>query len=190
VGILIDAATRVVVQGITGREATSMSREMLDYGTRVVAGVTPGKGGERVHGVPVYDVMRDAHRLGYKSSFTIYDEADANRLVGYVLRDLNLDPKKLPPRAVHGLISAAKNDLIDFETYAAQARNGDSLVPVAAGETISERKALDALLLPSADNMAWILARWDAGSQAAMYLRLDGLLPPTAKEPGMEWRGS
>lgn len=59
-GILIDAATRVVVQGITGREATSMSREMLDYGTRVVAGVTPGKGGERVHGVPVYDTVRQA----------------------------------------------------------------------------------------------------------------------------------
>ncbi|MDQ1399601.1 MAG: ATP-dependent helicase UvrD/PcrA [Acidimicrobiaceae bacterium] len=74
------------------------------------------------HSACVRILRRDAHRLGYKSSFTIYDEADANRLVGYVLRDLNMDPKKLPPRAVHGLISAAKNDLIDFETYAGQAR--------------------------------------------------------------------
>ena len=51
--------------------------------------------------------------------------------------------------------------------YPSQARNGDSLVLVAARETISERQALEALLLPSADNMAWILARWDAASQDA-----------------------
>ncbi len=74
------------------------------------------------HSACVRILRRDAHRLGYKSSFTIYDEADANRLVGYVLRDLNMDTKKLPPRVVHGVISAAKNDLVDFETYAAQAR--------------------------------------------------------------------
>ncbi len=74
------------------------------------------------HSACVRILRRDASRLGYKSSFTIYDEADANRLVAYVLRDLNMDTKKLPPRVVHGLISAAKNDLIDFETYAARAR--------------------------------------------------------------------
>jgi DNA helicase-2/ATP-dependent DNA helicase PcrA len=74
------------------------------------------------HSACVRILRRDAHRLGYKSSFTIYDEADANRLVGYVLRDLDMDTKKLPPRVVHGLISTAKNDLVDFESYAAQAR--------------------------------------------------------------------
>lgn len=57
--------------------------------------------------------------------------------------------------------------------YPAQARNGDSLVPVIAGERISERQALIALLLPSADNMAWILARWDAGSQQAFVARMN-----------------
>ncbi len=57
--------------------------------------------------------------------------------------------------------------------YPAQARDGDSLVPVVAGETITERQALEALLLPSADNMAWILARWDAGSQAAFVARMN-----------------
>ncbi|HEY1919229.1 MAG TPA: hypothetical protein VGH27_26970 [Streptosporangiaceae bacterium] len=57
--------------------------------------------------------------------------------------------------------------------YPAQARDGESLVPVAAGETITERQALEALLLPSADNMAWILARWDAGSQAAFVARMN-----------------
>ena len=57
--------------------------------------------------------------------------------------------------------------------YPAQARDGDSLVPVVAGERLTERQALEALLLPSADNMAWILARWDAGSQAAFAARMN-----------------
>ena len=65
--------------------------------------------------------------------------------------------------------------------YPAQARDGDSLVPVAAGEAISERHALEALLLPSADNMAWILARWDAGSQAAFTAKMNA----TARTLGM-----
>jgi serine-type D-Ala-D-Ala carboxypeptidase (penicillin-binding protein 5/6) len=57
--------------------------------------------------------------------------------------------------------------------YPSQERDGDSLVAVAAGEAISERDALEALLLPSADNMAWILARWDAGSQAAFTAKMN-----------------
>lgn len=58
--ILADQNVRVVVQGITGREAASFTKDMLDYGTRVVAGVTPGKQGQQVHGVPVYDTVRRA----------------------------------------------------------------------------------------------------------------------------------
>src|SRR5579875_295445 len=66
-------------------------------------------------------LRRDATRLGYRSGFTIYDQADAVRLTGYVIRDLNLDSKKFPPRTVHAVISAAKNDLVDFDTYATRA---------------------------------------------------------------------
>ena len=65
--------------------------------------------------------------------------------------------------------------------YPSQARAGDSLVPVDAGEMLTERQALEALLLPSADNMAWILARWDAGSQAAFVARMNA----TARRLGM-----
>src|SRR5213079_1806848 len=74
------------------------------------------------HSACVRILRRDASRLGYKSSFTIYDQADAVRLVGYILRDLNLDTKRLPPRQVHAIISTAKNDLVDFETFASSAR--------------------------------------------------------------------
>jgi succinyl-CoA synthetase alpha subunit len=59
-GILIDRNSRIVIQGITGREATMVTKHMLDYGTPVVAGVTPGKKGEQVFGVPVYDTLKQA----------------------------------------------------------------------------------------------------------------------------------
>jgi succinyl-CoA synthetase alpha subunit len=58
--ILIDEDTKVVIQGITGTVGSFQARVMLDYGTKVVAGVTPGKGGQTVHGVPVYDLVEDA----------------------------------------------------------------------------------------------------------------------------------
>ncbi len=58
--ILADQNTRIIVQGITGREAVSFTRDMIDYGSRVVAGVTPGKGGRTVHNVPVYDTVKEA----------------------------------------------------------------------------------------------------------------------------------
>lgn len=58
--ILADQNTRVIVQGITGREAVIFTKDMLDYGTKVVAGVTPGKQGRTVHGVGVYDTVRRA----------------------------------------------------------------------------------------------------------------------------------
>lgn len=58
--IIIDQNTRLIVQGITGREGTFHTEQMLEYGTNVVAGVTPGKGGQEVLGVPVYNTVREA----------------------------------------------------------------------------------------------------------------------------------
>ncbi len=60
--VLIDSDTRVVVQGITGREGSFHTRAMLNYGTKILAGVTPGKGGTVVEGVPVYDNVMEAVR--------------------------------------------------------------------------------------------------------------------------------
>ena len=59
-GILVDENTRVIVQGITGREGSFHTKLMLQYGTKVVAGVTPGRGGTTVEGVPVYDTVAEA----------------------------------------------------------------------------------------------------------------------------------
>jgi DNA helicase-2/ATP-dependent DNA helicase PcrA len=74
------------------------------------------------HAACVRMLRRDADRLGYPKQFTIYDQADANRLTGYVIRDLGLDPKRFPPRSVHATISAAKNDNLSVEAYAERAQ--------------------------------------------------------------------
>jgi succinyl-CoA synthetase alpha subunit len=58
--ILVDSHTRVLVQGITGREGGFQTRRCIEYGTRVVAGVTPGRGGETAEGVPVFNTVREA----------------------------------------------------------------------------------------------------------------------------------
>lgn len=58
--ILVDERSRVVVQGITGREGTFHAKQMLDYGTVVAAGVTPGRGGQKVEGVPVFNTIHEA----------------------------------------------------------------------------------------------------------------------------------
>ena len=60
--ILANEDTRIIVQGITGREAVTFTKDMIDYGSKVVAGVTPGKGGQTVHGVPVFDTVYQAVR--------------------------------------------------------------------------------------------------------------------------------
>jgi succinyl-CoA synthetase alpha subunit len=62
VSILITRDTAFIVQGITGREAVNLTRENLDYGARIVAGVTPGRAGRDIYGVPVYDCVRDVVR--------------------------------------------------------------------------------------------------------------------------------
>jgi len=58
--ILVDEKSRIVVQGITGREGAFHTRQMLDYGTVVAAGVTPGKSGQEVEGVPVFNTVRES----------------------------------------------------------------------------------------------------------------------------------
>ena len=57
--ILVGENTRLLVQGITGREGAFHTEQMIAYGTNVVGGVTPGKGGEWIHNVPVFDTVKE-----------------------------------------------------------------------------------------------------------------------------------
>lgn len=77
--IIVDKDTRVIVQGITGRQGSTHARLMLEYGTKVVAGVTPGREGESVGGIPVYDTVSaaldeheaDAHIVFVPAAFAV-----------------------------------------------------------------------------------------------------------------------
>jgi succinyl-CoA synthetase alpha subunit len=70
--ILVNKQTRLIVQGITGREGEFHTRQMLDYGTQVVGGVTPGKGGEWVAGVPVFETVKEAVEATGANTSIIY----------------------------------------------------------------------------------------------------------------------
>ena len=87
--ILADENTRVIVQGITGREGRFHTRLMLEYGTKIVAGVPPGMGGTEVLGVPVYDTVEEA----------LEEHPDANASIVFV-------PARFAPDAVYEAIDA------------------------------------------------------------------------------------
>lgn len=92
--------------------------EMRERVANLVGGVTAGMWVSTFHSACVRILRREAPRLGYRSSFSIYDDADSVRLVTMCVRDLDLDPKQFPPKAIRASISNAKNELIDYETYA------------------------------------------------------------------------
>jgi len=76
--ILIDENTRVVVQGITGRDGGFHTQQMLEYGTKVVAGTTPGKGGQTAQGVPVFNTVREAVKETGANASVIFVPARLN----------------------------------------------------------------------------------------------------------------
>jgi succinyl-CoA synthetase alpha subunit len=70
--ILIDEKTRVVVQGITGNEGLFHARQMVEYGTKVVAGVTPGKGGQKIDDIPVFNTVAEAVKASGANASAIF----------------------------------------------------------------------------------------------------------------------
>jgi succinyl-CoA synthetase alpha subunit len=97
--IIIDQNSRLIVQGITGREGTFHTEQMLEYGTNVVAGVTPGKGGQEVLGVPVFDTVREAA-----------EATGANVSVLFV-------PAKFTPTGAHEAIDAGLPTVITISEH-------------------------------------------------------------------------
>jgi DNA helicase-2/ATP-dependent DNA helicase PcrA len=92
--------------------------EMRERVARLVGPVAKKMWVSTFHSACVRILRREAEHIGYRPSFTIYDQADAQRLTSYVIRDLALDAKRFTPKGVHAQISQYKNDLI----FAAQAR--------------------------------------------------------------------
>ena len=77
------------------------------------------------HSACVRILRREATKIGMKSTFSIYDAADSQRLMSMVLRDLDLDPKRYPPRSFSAQVSNLKNELVDEETFASQVVEGN-----------------------------------------------------------------
>ncbi|MEP7203425.1 MAG: UvrD-helicase domain-containing protein [Ilumatobacteraceae bacterium] len=99
------------------------AEEMRHRVTSLVGPVTRAMWVCTFHAACVRILRANADRLGYPRTFSIYDQADAQRLTGYVVRDLNLDAKRFPPRAAHGQISLWKNELISPEQAVERAAN-------------------------------------------------------------------
>ncbi|MFB0631785.1 DNA helicase PcrA [Streptomyces sp. AB3(2024)] len=96
------------------------------------------------HSACVRILRRESKRLGFTSSFSIYDAADSKRLMALVCRDLDLDPKKFPPKSFNAKISNLKNELIDEDAFAAQAAGGTSQTESGGGfeKTLAQAYAM------------------------------------------------
>jgi DNA helicase-2/ATP-dependent DNA helicase PcrA len=92
--------------------------EMQERVERLVGRVARSMWVSTFHSACSRILRREAHRLGYSSSFSIYDAADSLRLITLCVKDLDLDTKRFPPRNIRAAISTAKNELIDYETFA------------------------------------------------------------------------
>ncbi|HEY5686219.1 MAG TPA: DNA helicase PcrA [Acidimicrobiia bacterium] len=94
------------------------ANEMKERVGALVKGAVGSMWVSTFHSACVRILRREASRFGYRSGFSIYDEADSLRLVTQCLKDLDLDSKRFPPRTIRASISNAKNELIDYETFA------------------------------------------------------------------------
>jgi ATP-dependent DNA helicase UvrD/PcrA len=96
------------------------ANEMKERVGQLVGGMVRSMWVSTFHSSCVRILRREASRLGYRSSFTIYDEADSLRLLRMVIKDLDLDTKRFPEKAMKAVISNAKSELVDFESFADQ----------------------------------------------------------------------
>jgi DNA helicase II / ATP-dependent DNA helicase PcrA len=95
--------------------------EMKERVTALVGGRAKAMWVSTFHSACVRILRREAAHLGMKSTFSIYDQADSHRLMTLVYRDLDLDPKRYPPRSFSNQVSNLKNELVDHETFAGRA---------------------------------------------------------------------
>ena len=101
--------------------------EMAERVSRLVGGAAQDMWVSTFHSACARILRREAGHLGYNPSFTIYDELDSRRAVQRAVRELDMDDKRYPPRKVKAVISNAKNELVDFEAFAAEAEDAGDL---------------------------------------------------------------
>ncbi|MEM3700183.1 MAG: succinate--CoA ligase subunit alpha [Candidatus Bathyarchaeia archaeon] len=112
-GIIIGKDTRAIVQGITGAQGSFHTKLMLEYGTKIVAGVTPGKGGTQVHGIPVYDTVKEAQEKHSANASIIFVPAPfaadaALEALENGIRTIVIITEHIPIKDAINLMAAAK----------------------------------------------------------------------------------
>lgn len=195
--ILVDENTQVVVQGATGREAVLRIKLMRAYGTKVVAGVTPGKGGQVVESVPVYNTVLEA--VGYHpgiNTSTIFVPARAARLAAFEALDARVEVIALHPERV------PQQDMLEVIAYAKRRKAcvigpntiglispGKTLVGMIGGNAASAREFFRpgpvGVLSRSGGNtttLAFYINRADLGQTTAVGMGGDAFVGTTLRE--------
>jgi len=113
--ILVDKNSKILVQGISGREGQFHTKIMLEYGSKIVAGVTPGKGGQEVHGVPVYDFISEAVEETEATTSILFIPARFVAEAVYEAIESNLNPivvitEGIPIRDSIGFVNYARDN--------------------------------------------------------------------------------
>jgi len=151
--IILDENTTVVVQGMTGREGSLRTKFMQDYGTKVVAGVTPGKGGMEVHGIPVYNTVEEAiKKHGMIDAAVTFVPGPGLKGAVYEAIDAGIKLVCSPVERI------PVHDVIDMVSYARQ--NGVKLLGPGSLGLISPGKAVIGWLGGSVD---WANTLFDPG---------------------------
>lgn len=107
------APTSILAITFTNKAADEMKERVV----HLVGGLARSMWVSTFHSACVRILRKHAHRFGYRSGFSIYDEQDSVRLVTACLKDLDLDTKRFPPKTVRATISNAKNELVDYESF-------------------------------------------------------------------------
>jgi len=185
--ILINRNTEAIIQGITGREARLRARQMLEYGTRLVAGVTPGRGGTEVEGLPIYDTVAEAKRRHPAITATsVFVPARAAKLAAMEAIDAGLDLVVLHPERV------PQSDMLEVIAYAKDAGTPTVIGPNSLG-VISPGEALMGMIGGRADTATEFFSRGPVGvvsrsggntTTLAYYLTSAGVGQSTAVSMG------
>ena len=122
------------------------------------------------HSACVRILRREANRLGMSSSFSIYDAADSQRLMSMVCRDLDLDPRRYPPRAFSAQISNLKNELVDWETFAGRSETPTEAV-LSEVYRVYQRRLIDANAVDFDDLIMTTVNLLQAFPEAAEHYR-------------------
>jgi len=143
--ILIDEKTEVIIQGITGREARLRARQMKEYGTNLVAGVTPGRGGQEAEGVPVFDTVAEAKRhFPNITGTSIFVPASGSKGAAFEAIDAGLEVIILHPERV------PQQDMLEVIQYSKENGNATIIGPNSLG-VISPGKSLMGMIGGRAD---------------------------------------